>query len=208
VPLDRYLWGVEQEVTLLFADMRGFTRMSEGKLPFDTVFILNQFLGRMAEAIRDSGGFVDKFMGDGIMAIFGMEDSTETGARQAIAAARAMGGVLAGLNQSLRDEIGQPLAMGIGLHTGPAILGRIGAAHTGDAVARITALGETVNLASRLESLTKEMGVEVVVSDACMRAAGVVPGAGVEKQAVEVRGLTVPVAVWAAARAVDLPESR
>lgn len=208
VPLDRYLWGVEQEVTLLFADMRGFTRMSEGKLPFDTVFILNQFLGRMAEAIRDSGGFVDKFMGDGIMAIFGMEDSTETGARQAIAAARAMGGVLAGLNQSLRDEIGEPLAMGIGLHTGPAILGRIGAAHRGDAVARITALGETVNLASRLEGVTKEMGVEAVVSDACMRAAGVIPGAGVEKQAVEVRGLTAPVAVWAAARAVDLPESR
>jgi adenylate cyclase len=208
VPLDRYLWGVEQEVTLLFADMRGFTKMSEGKLPFDTVFILNQFLGRLAEAIQDSGGFVDKFMGDGIMAIFGMETSTETGARQAIAAARAMGGVLAGLNQSLRDEIGQPLAMGIGVHTGPAILGRIGAAHRGDAAPRITALGETVNLASRLESLTKELGVEAVVSDASMTAAGVMPGEGIDRHAAVVRGLTAPVAVWAARRAVDLPESR
>jgi adenylate cyclase len=205
VPMDRYLWGVEQEITLLFADLRGFTRMSEGKLPFDTVFILNQFLGRMAEAIRDSGGFVDKFMGDGVMAIFGMETDRATGARQGVAAARAMGGVLAALNQSLRDEVGQPLAMGIGLHTGPAILGRIGAAHRGDAMARITALGETVNLASRLESLTKELGVEAVVSEACMAAAGLPAGEALDRQEVAVRGLTVPVAVWAAARAVDLP---
>ena len=70
---DKYHWGVEREVTLLFCDLRGFTQMSEGRLSFDVVFLLNQFLGRMAEAIEDSGGFVDKFMGDGIMAIFGME---------------------------------------------------------------------------------------------------------------------------------------
>ena len=162
--LDKYHWGVERQVTLLFCDLRGFTEMSEGRLSFDVVFLLNQFLGRMAEAIEDSGGFVDKFMGDGIMAIFGMETSPADGARRALAAARAMGGVLDSLNQSLREELSQPLSMGIGIHSGPAILGRIGAAHRTEAVARLTALGETVNIASRLEQQTKDLDVQVAIS--------------------------------------------
>lgn len=203
---DRFHWGVEQEVTVLFCDLRGFTRMSEGKLPFDVVFLLNQFLGRMAEAIEDSGGLVDKFMGDGIMAIFGMDAPRQRGARDALAAARAMGGVLAALNQSLRDELPGPLSMGIGLHTGPAILGRIGAAHRAEPEAALTALGETVNIASRLEGLTKDLGVEVIVSAHCMDAAGLVPQAGMVRQDVAVRGLSRAVAVWAAARAADLPD--
>ena len=118
---DQYHWGVEQDVTILFCDLRGFTRMSEGRLSFDVVFLLNQFLGRMAEAIEDSGGYVDKFMGDGIMAIFGMGAPVGDGARNALAAARAMGGVLDGLNLSLREELPTPLLVGIGIHTGPAI---------------------------------------------------------------------------------------
>ncbi len=203
--LDKYQWGVEQEVTILFCDLRGFTKMSEGRLSFDVVFLLNQFLGRMAEAIEDTGGFVDKFMGDGIMAIFGMDAPVEDGARRAIAAARAMGGVLDGLNQSLRDELPSPLAMGIGLHTGPAILGRIGAVQRGSAAAPLTALGETVNIASRLESKTKDLGVQVTVSAATMAAAGLVPGERVTAQEVEIRGLSVPIAVHTAARATDLP---
>ncbi|NNF78821.1 MAG: adenylate/guanylate cyclase domain-containing protein, partial [Rhizobiales bacterium] len=69
---DRYTWGVEQEVTLMFADLRGFTALSENKYPYDVVFILNQYLGQMSTAIEDSGGYVDKFIGDGIMAIFGL----------------------------------------------------------------------------------------------------------------------------------------
>jgi adenylate cyclase len=203
--IDKYQWGVEQEVTILFCDLRGFTKMSEGRLSFDVVFILNQFLGRMAEAIEDTGGFVDKFMGDGIMAIFGMDAPAAVGAQRAIAAARAMGGVLDSLNQSLREELRAPLAMGIGLHTGPVILGRIGAAHRTEAVARLTALGETVNVASRLESKTKELGVQVAVSATTMAASGLEPGARVTRQSVEIRGLSVPIEVFAAVRATDLP---
>jgi adenylate cyclase len=203
---DRYLWGVEQDVTLLFADLRGFTKLSEGRLPFDVVFLLNQFMSRMAEAIEDSGGYVDKFMGDGIMAIFGIEAPAREGARQAVAAARAMGGVLAALNQSLAGEVPAPLAMGIGLNTGPAILGRIGAAHPGGAGARLTALGETVNVASRLEALTKELGGQAVVAGATMAAAGLVPGPQLRAAAVPVRGISVPVAVWVAEAATDLPD--
>ncbi len=203
--LDKYQWGVEQEVTILFCDLRGFTKMSEGRLSFDVVFILNQFLGRMAEAIEDTGGFVDKFMGDGIMAIFGMDAPARVGAQQAIAAARAMGGVLDGLNQSLREELPAPLLMGIGLHTGAVILGRIGAVQRATAAAPLTALGETVNIASRLESKTKDLGVQVAVSATTMAASGLVPGEGVAAQAVEIRGLSVPIDIHTAARATDLP---
>ena len=202
---DKYLWGVEQDVTLLFADIRGFTTMSEGRLSFDVVFLLNQFLGKMAEAIEDTGGFVDKFMGDGIMAIFGMDETPQDGARKAIAAARAMGGALDALNQSLREELPAPLSMGIGLHTGPAILGRIGAAGRSETLAPLTALGATVNLASRLEGKTKELAVQVVVSVDCMTAAGLTPGDRTLRQTIEVRGISAPLDVWTGLRATDLP---
>jgi adenylate cyclase len=202
---DKYLWGVEQEVTLLFCDIRGFTTMSEGRLSFDVVFLLNQFLGRMAEAIEDTGGFVDKFMGDGIMAIFGMDETAQRGAEKAIAAARAMGGALEALNQSLREELPAPLSMGIGIHTGPAILGRIGAGGRAETLAPLTALGATVNLASRLESKTKDLGVQAVVSADCMAAARLSPSDRVRPQTIEVRGMAAPVTVWTAQRATDLP---
>lgn len=203
---DPYHWGVEREVTLMFCDLRGFTKMAEGRLSFDVVFLLNQFLGRMAEAIEDSGGYVDKFMGDGIMAIFGMEAPADQGARQSIAAVRAMGGVMEALNQSLREELAGGLHAGIGLHSGLVILGRIGAASRTDAAARITALGDAVNLASRLEGMTKDLGVSVIVSDATMRLAGLPPGALTQAE-IEVRGLSAPVPVWTARRTADLPEA-
>lgn len=203
--VDKYLWGVEQEVTIMFCDLRGFTKMSEGRLSFDVVFILNQFLGRMAEAIEDTGGFVDKFMGDGIMAIFGMDASPSDGAARAIAAARAMGGVLEALNQSLRDELRTSLSMGIGLHTGPVILGRIGAAHRTESVARLTALGETVNIASRLEGKTKELGIQAAVSVYTMQVSGLVPDDTLIRQSVDIRGLSRPFDIYGGARAIDLP---
>jgi adenylate cyclase len=202
--VDKYHWGVEQEVTILFCDLRGFTKMSEGRLSFDVVFLLNQFLGRMAEAIEDTGGFVDKFMGDGIMAIFGIDAPSSEGAANALAAARAMGGVLDSLNQSLRDELRMPLSMGIGIHTGPAILGRIGAAQRTETVARLTALGETVNIASRLESKTKDLNVQVAVSARCMDTSGMAVGDKVTPLTIELRGLSKPIEIFAATRATEL----
>ncbi len=170
--LDKYFWGVEQEITLLFADIRGFTRLSEDQLPYDVVFLLNQYLASMSQVITDTGGYVDKFMGDGIMAIFGMDRTTRDGARDAIAAARGMSGVLEALNQSLRSELVEPLRIGIGVHTGQAILGRVGVVSGTGAGERITALGDTVNTASRLESASKELDAEFVLSTASIEAAG------------------------------------
>ena len=201
---DKYHWGVEQTVTIMFCDLRGFTKISEGRLSFDVVFLLNQFLGRMSETIEDTGGFVDKFMGDGIMAIFGMDEGVEAGASKALAAARAMGGVMDSLNASLREELRTPLSMGIGLHTGPAILGRIGASQRSESVARLTALGETVNIASRLEGKTKDLSVQLAVSATTFAAARAVASDQVTALAVDLRGLSQPIDIYIAARASDL----
>jgi adenylate cyclase len=170
---DEYTWGVEQTVTVMFADLRGFTALSEARLPFDVVFLLNQYLGQMSAAIEDSGGYVDKFIGDGIMALFGIGQPASDGARQAVLAARAMGGVLDALNRSLVSDLPEPLRIGIGLHTGPAILGRVGITNSRGATQRITALGDTVNTASRLEAASKDLAVQLVISAATMAEAGI-----------------------------------
>jgi adenylate cyclase len=201
---DKYLWGVEQNVAILFADIRGFTALSETKLPYDVVFMLNQYLGQMSDAIDDAGGYVDKFIGDGIMAIFGMEKGPEAGARDALRAARAMGGVLDALNRSLAADLASPLNIGIGIHTGPAILGRIGVSDASGATQRITALGDTVNTASRLESSSKELGCQLVFSDATAGAAGF-DLAEARRESIMVKGREEPVEIAAYARALDLP---
>ncbi len=201
--VDKYFWGVEQEVTLLFADIRGFTSLSETQLPYDVVFLLNQYLARMSDAIVDAGGYVDKFMGDGIMAIFGMDRTAPQGAREAVAAARAMSGVLQALNQSLAGEVPEPLRIGIGVHTGLAILGRIGVSSGTGAGERVTALGDTVNTASRLESASKNLNVELVLSAHSAELAGIaIPKAA--KRRIRLRGRQSSITVYAATRALDV----
>jgi adenylate cyclase len=204
LPNDKYLWGVEQQVTVLFCDLRGFTRLSANRLSYDTVFLLNQFLARMSEVIEDSGGYIDKFMGDGIMAIFGMDRTAAEGAQAAIAAARAMAGVLDALNQSLHEELPAPLDIAIGLNSGPAILGRIGAAGGGDVAARVTALGQTVNIASRLEGIAKDLGVQAVLSRRTAETAGIALSDRLEQRDVDVRGLGKPLPVVIARKAAEL----
>ena len=201
---DKYFWGVEQTVTLLFADIRGFTRLSERQLPYDVVFLLNQYLARMSESISDAGGYVDKFMGDGIMAIFGMDRPATQGAHEAIVAARAMGGVLDALNQSLRSELPEPLRIGIGIHTGLAILGRIGVASGTGAGERVTALGDTVNTASRLESACKDFSAQLVVSQETLGLAGATHVEAGHPEEITLRGKSIPLQVVAFSRALDL----
>lgn len=201
---DKYFWGVEQEVTVMFCDLRGFTRLSEQRLSYDVVFLLNQYLGRMSEVISDTGGYVDKFMGDGIMAIFGMDKPARAGAREALAATRAMGGVLDALNQSLHEELRGMLEMGIGLHAGTAILGRIGAAGRSSAAGGITALGDTVNTASRLEGACKELNMQAIISKAVLDKAGLEPGV-LETRSLDIRGRVEPIEVAAVKRATELP---
>jgi adenylate cyclase len=191
--LDRYQTGVERDITIMFVDIRGFTRFSDGRLPYDIVFILNQYLGRMSDAIIAKGGYVDKFMGDGIMALFGMETGEAAGARAALAAAAGVSKAVAELNKGHVADLSEPMRIGIGIHTGECILGRIGSSALHEAGDRITALGDTVNTASRLEGHSKSLGVEVVVSQSTLDAAGIAADQA-ELTSVEVRGKeqTVP----------------
>lgn len=183
--------------------------MSESKLPYDVVFVLNQYLGQMSDAISDAGGYVDKFIGDGIMAIFGMDRSPEQGARDALAAAQAMSGVLLALNKSLAADLDKPLSIGIGIHSGPAILGRIGVSSASGAAQRITALGDTVNTASRLESACKDLRCQLVVSRSTVTAAKMsVTGGQDELITVKGREEKVAILMFSSAMNMNLLNSR
>ena len=182
--------GMEREIAVLFADLRAFTRMAEGRLPYDVVFVLNQYFKAMGQAIEGSGGRVDKFIGDGIMALFGVDLEPAAACRRALAGARAMAHALARLNQELEHDLRAPLRMGIGLHVGPVILGEMGFGRT----TALTAIGDTVNVASRLEALTKEVGVQLVVSARLAERAGV-DLAAFELREIEIRGRRRPLRV-------------
>ena len=100
---------MELDVTLMFADLRGFTKMSDSRLPYDVVFILNQYFELMGQAIESKDGYLDKFIGDGIMAIFGIKSGPQIGAKQAIGAAIEMSRKLEVLNDRLSEEVSEPL---------------------------------------------------------------------------------------------------
>jgi adenylate cyclase len=195
-----FVQGSEREIAILFADIRGFTALAEGRLPYDVVFVLNRYFAAMGRAIESAGGRVDKFIGDGVMALFGIESSPRTGCREALAAARLMSERLGELNLSLRAELDGPLRIGIGIHCGPVIVGEMG---YGSAAA-ITAIGDAVNTASRFENLTKTYDCELVVSEETVARAGL-DLSEFPRHEVEIRGKQETLTVTILSRAADLP---
>jgi adenylate cyclase len=168
------LGGGIETVTVLFADIRGFTKRSTGESPRDTVALLNRFLNLAVAAVEENGGWVNKFLGDGFMALFGAPRLREDHARIAVDAARDLLRRLSELNAELVLEGRDILRVGIGIHTGPALVGCVGASLLGcDGNKRVrrefTAIGETVNLAQRLEQLTKTHGGPILLSDVTAR---------------------------------------
>ncbi len=193
--------GQEQEIAILFADIRGFTTLSEQKLPYDIVFILNRYFRSMGEAIEGAGGRVDKFIGDGIMALFGVDQSAEQGCVTALAAARAMAQRLDEFNALLKADLPAPLRIGIGIHVGPAIVGEMGYARA----TSITAIGDTVNTASRLEAKTKEYGAQLVISHRVAELGGI-ENPTWPSEDTEVRGRREPMRIYIIDDARELPE--
>jgi adenylate cyclase len=163
-----YLAGQELTIAVMFADLRSFTGISEKKLPYDLVFLLNSYFEAVGAAITTAGGVVDKFVGDGVMALFGVDGGPQTGCRQALSAAQAMVEQVALLSRNMAEDIVEPLRIGIGIHCGPAVVGRMG---YGTAT-HVTAIGDTVNVASRLQDVTKEYNCQLVISEEVAKQAG------------------------------------
>ncbi len=159
------LGGVSQTITILFADIRGFTRISEHAPAEKIVSLLNRYFSAMTDIIFAHGGTLDKYLGDGLMALFGAPTATPDDASNALNAAVAMQRRLLGINRELRDEGFPEIGVGMGLHTGEAIVGYIGS----DRRSEYTAIGDTVNTSSRLESNAR--GGEILISDATAQAA-------------------------------------
>jgi adenylate cyclase len=194
-----YSQGLEQEIAILFADMRSFTQFSEHRLPYDVVFVLNQYFAAMGEAVGRSGGHLDKFIGDGVMALFGLNQGPAQGCRDALACAVGMGQALEGLNQTLANELREPLRIGIGIHTGPVIVGEMGYGRANT----LTAIGDPVNTASRLETASKEYASQLVVSQEVAERAGLDLSAFPSHQ-IAIRGRTTALTIYAIAEATQL----
>ncbi|MEH6754225.1 MAG: adenylate/guanylate cyclase domain-containing protein [Alphaproteobacteria bacterium] len=182
--------GQEQEISILFADIRGFTSFSEQKLPYDVVFLLNRYFRSMGEAIEGAGGRVDKFIGDGIMALFGVDENAQQGATSALKAAQGMSEKLDELNELLKADLSEPLRIGIGIHAGPAIVGEMG---YGPAIS-VTAIGDTVNTSSRLEAKTKDFGAQLIVSEHVAHLASI-DATSLRREEIEVRGRKEPMQI-------------
>lgn len=190
--------GEEKQLALLFLDMRGFTARTTGQLPYDVVFLLNRFFDAIVPAITAQGGTVDKYLGDGFLALFETSDPTSS----ARAALRAIEGIAQGLetfNATLASEGQSPVAIGIGAHLGDVVLGEIGAAGN----APRTLIGDTVNTASRVEGVTKTHGVQALISAPLLDMAGHKLPPEVYTM-LELRGLSAPLAAWPVKEASDL----
>lgn len=159
------LGGVTQTITVLFADIRGFTRISEHAAPEKIVGLLNRYFSAMTDIIFAHGGTLDKYLGDGLMALFGAPTTTPKDASNALSAAVAMQRRMISINAELREEGFAEIGVGIGLHTGEVTVGYIGSERRSE----YTAIGDSVNTASRLESNAK--GGQILVSEVTAKAA-------------------------------------
>lgn len=159
--------GTTREITVMFLDVRDFTVLSESRKPTEVVELLNTLFQNMVEIVEQHGGMVNKFLGDGLMALFGAIDAegTETGnhAQAAVECGRAMVKRLEIVNRS--DELSAKFAIGIGIHTGEAVVGSIGSNQRME----YTAIGDTVNVAARVEGLTKRLAKAILFTDATHR---------------------------------------
>ena len=191
--------GVERYVVIMFVDMRGSSRMAEGRLPFDTVFVINQFLNAVSGAVLGAGGEPNQILGDGLLALFGMGARPEAGCRQAIVACAAIAARVETLNSALAYALLEPIRFGIGIHAGITIAGNIGY----ERHAQFTVIGDAVNVAARLEEMTKAFGCEVVMSEEVYERAGFGPD-DLPAHDVDPRGREARMKARSVARAADL----
>jgi len=191
--------GEERYLVSMFVDMRGSTELAEARLPFDTVFIVNRFLNAVSQAVIECGGEPSQFVGDGEMALFGLHSEPQVACRQALKAVAMIAANVDELNRFLSHDLNEPIRFGIGVHGGEVIFGDIG--YRDHMV--FTALGDAVNVAARLQDMTKSLAYEAIVSDEVCVTAGIA-AENLPAQKVAIRGRSEPMIVRYIVHAKDL----
>jgi adenylate cyclase len=190
--------GKERYIVSMFVDMRGSTRLAEARLPFDVVFLINRFLGACSQATIDAGGQPNQFVGDGVLALFGINVDPKTACLQAMRAAANVAANVEDMNRQLASDLPEPIQYGLGIHGGEVIIGDIGFQdHT-----VFTALGDPVNVAARLQDMTKSLNCKAIISEDVFVTAGIAAGA-LTRTEIAIRGREEPMVV----RAVDDPSA-
>ncbi len=194
------LGGQERTISVLFCDIRGFTAWAEQHPPEQVVAELNVLLGELSAAVMATGGTLDKYTGDGLMAFWGAPVEQPDHAERACAAARRMLRALREVNATRAESAGVAFEVGIGIHSGPAVVGNIGHEERLD----YTAIGDTVNLAARLEAATKDAGCPILVSDATHGMLADSQASCTPQGLVTVKGRREPVRTWAVRQLVPV----
>jgi len=159
--------GEERRLAILFCDVRDFTSFAEAHAPYDVVHVLNRHFRRVHAAVEAEGGRVDNFMGDGVMALFGLDDAPQRALRAIRAGLRILADAAA-LSPWFEAQFHRPFRVGVGVHVGDVVVGAVGA---GDR-RKVTAIGDPVNLAARVEAANREAGTAFLASDDALAAAG------------------------------------
>ncbi len=188
------LQPVQREVTVLFSDIRGFTALSEALPPREVLELLDDYFGHMSQIVKGHDGVVGKFLGDGMLAFWNVPDRDPDHAAKAVRAALDMQRGLAELNAHRAEQGAAPLRVGIGIHTGPVAAGMLG----GPEQSEYTVIGDAVNVASRIEGLTKTLGADVLISETTWQLCGD-RFAGQRLASEEIRGRREPVVLYSLA---------
>lgn len=191
--------GEEREVVAMFVDLRGSSSISEHHLPYDVLFILNQFFLEMTDALIDSSGHYAQFEGDGLLALYGLKKGMKAGCLDALRGAVDMQERMNQLNEKLKGELKDPLRFGIGIHCGQAIVGTMGP----PSAPNYSAIGDCINAAARLETMSKELSSVLVVSDDVIKQTGIDFG-DFKSQTVSLRGKQQSVLVYALENPLDI----
>jgi len=196
------LRAIDRDATILFSDLRGFTTMSQTRTPDEVVRVLNDYLSAMANVIIAEGGVVTGYLGDGIMAVFGVPEASDDHADRALAAAIAMLERLQDVNDALADRLGgDRLRMGIGLNSGPVTAGNLGSEQR----LEYSVVGDAVNTAARIEGLTKQAPFALLVADETRQRLSRQPDDIVAYDTTTIRGRTGKVTLWSLERTREQP---
>lgn len=203
--LQRRQWDVmphEQFAAFMFVDMRDSTKLAAAQLPFDSLFVVSRFLSAVCSAVVHAGGVPNQFLGDAVLAIFGLSGEPSAACRQALSAVPLVAASIDELNDVLEQQLQTRIRFGIGLHCGRAVMGQIGFREH----VAFTAIGDPLNVASRLEQLTKELACEAIVSEQVFQHAGVL-AADLPQLSARLRGRDDPVTVRVLSKAAQMPRA-